>query len=416
MMSALRKRVAEVLGHALPPCLGVAVSGGGDSVALLAVLVAFARDHDIDLHAITIDHGVRAGAQSEIDLVAELCKGWKVPHHVARWTGWQGEGNFQAEARSARYALMAEWAEAQDIKHIALGHTADDQAETFLMRLARGAGVDGLSAMAPRRVDRGITWLRPFLETERATLRSFLRAEEVRWCEDPSNENRDYQRIRARDALKALAPLDITVSGLVQVSQNMAKAREALRWQAFIAARDIVTCRDGIIAFDRRGFHALPEEIERRLIAHSVQWVSGSPYGPRGPAVARTLASARDGASSTLDGCQVMPREGVLWVFREFNAVRDLSAGLGEIWDNRWRVTGPARQGHSVAVRALGPDGIDRLADWRASGLPREALASTPSVWDGAEMRAAPVAKSDPDWHATLEYGADAYFAALLSH
>lgn len=413
MTSALIERVAEVLGHALPPRLGVAVSGGGDSVALLAVLVAFAREHDIDLRAITIDHGVRAGAQAEIDLVAELCEARQVPHHVSRWTGWQGDGNFQAEAREARYTLMAEWAKGQDITHIALGHTADDQAETLLMRLARGAGVDGLSGMASRRVDRGITWIRPFLETERAALRSFLRAEDLRWCEDPSNENRDYQRIRARDALKTLDSLGITVSGLVQVSQNMAKAREALRWQAFIAARDIVTCRDGVIALDRRGFHALPEEIERRLMAHSVQWVSGSAYGPRGPAVARTLQSARGGASATLDGCQVMPKEGVLWVFREFNAVRDMRCDVGEVWDNRWRVTGP-KQG--AAVRALGPDGLDRVADWRATGVPREALLSTPSVWDAGEMIAAPAAQASAEWHAALEYGPDTYFAALLSH
>ncbi|WP_223420738.1 tRNA lysidine(34) synthetase TilS [Tateyamaria pelophila] len=407
--------MAAVLGHAPPKRLGVAVSGGGDSVALLSVLVAYARDHDIELHVITIDHGVRPEAAREIAFVRDLCAKWNLSHDVAHWTEWDEQGNFQAAARAARYALMADWARDRKIAHIALGHTADDQAETFLMRLARSAGVDGLSAMAPRRISHAVTWIRPFLQTDRATLRAHLKASQLQWCEDPSNENRDYQRIKARDALKVLNTLGISVESLGQVTQNMARARDALMWQTFIATRDMVKIRHGVIAIDIRGFLAQPEEIGRRLLTHSVQWVSGSVYGPRGPAIARALASVRAGATTTLDRCQVMTKNGVVWVFREYNAVRDTVCAITQNWDDRWRVTGP-QEGRALEVRALGFEALNRFEDWRGIGLPRAALASSPSVWYKEELIAAPIVMPDAEWKAELEYGVDTYFAALLSH
>lgn len=415
MTATLIESVGSVLGHTPPQRLGVAVSGGGDSVALLAVLAAYARAHDIELHVVTVDHGIRPEAKQEISFVRDLCARWDLPHHVEYWTGWNEQGNFQATARDARYALMSDWAHANNISHIALGHTADDQAETFVMRLARGAGVDGLSAMAPRGISRGITWIRPFLQTKRASLRTYLRSEQLTWCEDPSNENRDYERIKVRDGLAVLSTLGVTIDGLVQVTQNMAKAREALNWQTFIAARDVVKLREGVVMMNKRQFQTQPEEIGRRLLVHSIQWITGSVYGPRGPTVSRTLKSVRAGQTATLDGCQVSTTGGLVWIFREHNAVRDTTCEVGQTWDDRWTIDGPDDD-PELQVRALGFDGLNHVEGWRDIGLPRAALASTPSVWYNDELVAAPIARPDAEWTAVLEDGADTYFAALLSH
>ena len=415
MNVTLSESVAAVLGQTPPKRLGVAVSGGGDSVALLAILAKFARDHDIELHVVSVDHGIRPEAKQEISFVREMCAGLGLPHHVEHWTGWKGQGNFQAVAREGRYALMSNWAHANEISHIALGHTADDQAETFVMRLARGAGVDGLSAMAPRRVNQGITWIRPFLGVQRADLRTYLRAQKLGWCEDPSNENRDYERVKARDALTVLGTLGITVDGLVQVTRNLTKAREALNWQVFLSAREAVTVQHGAISIDRHHFQTLPEEIARRLLLNSVQWISRTPYGPRGPTIARAQKAVLAGQTSTLDGCQVSIKGGRVWVFREYNAVRDKACDVSKAWDGRWRVDGP-RDRPLLEVRALGFDALANIQGWREIGLPRAALASTPSVWYKDELVAAPIAQPDAGWSANLENGADTYFAALLSH
>lgn len=415
MLAPLLAAIEDLLPGQLPDRLGAAVSGGGDSVALLAALAQFTKNTDIELHVITIDHGLRAETKHEIALVTDLCARWELPHHVEFWTGWSGEGNLQAAARDARYGLIADWAYGNQITHVALGHTADDQAETFLMRLARGAGVDGLSAMSPRRVQQGITWLRPFLGIERSALRTYLRAARIDWCDDPSNENRDFERIRVRDALTVLGSLGVQTETLVDVAQNMSRAREALDWQTFLAAQDAATLVYGAVAIDHRKFRMLPEEIARRLIVHAVSWMAGTTYSPRRNAVAEVLRSVRAKRGATLEGCQVMVENDVVWVFRELNMIKDVTCEVGDMWDDRWLVTGP-EDDPDIEVRALGYDALSEVPNWRELGLPRAALAVTPSVWYEDRMIAAPVVRHDPDWVAELDGGQDAFFAALLSH
>ena len=141
--------------------LGVAVSGGGDSVALLLMLATVARGRP--LAAVTVDHGLRPESGDEAAAVEALCAARGIPHATLRWNGWDGAGNLQDRARQARRTLIGAWARANGIGAVALGHTLDDQAETFLMRLARGSGVDGLSGMAPATRAEGVLWLRPLL-------------------------------------------------------------------------------------------------------------------------------------------------------------------------------------------------------------------------------------------------------------
>ncbi|MEL6451749.1 MAG: tRNA lysidine(34) synthetase TilS [Pseudomonadota bacterium] len=415
MMAALLAAVEDQFSGRLPDRLGVAVSGGGDSVALLAVLAEYARRTGIELNVITVDHGLRPEAKDEVALVTDLCARWGLAHHVEYWTGWGGDGNLQAAARDARYELMADWAYGNQISHIALGHTADDQAETFLMRLARGAGVDGLSAMAPRRVRHGITWVRPFLRIERSALRSYLRAARLDWCEDPSNNNRDYERIRVRDALTVLGTLGVQTETLVDVAENMARAREALDWQTFLAARDVASLVHGIVAFDLRKYRMLPEEIGRRLLIHAITWTSGSAYPPRRDAVIRTQKSVRGGQTATLDGCQISVEGNVAWVYRELNAIQDVECEVGDMWDDRWLVSGP-EDDPDLKVRALGYDALSGIEGWRELGLPRAALAASPAVWYDDQLIAAPMVGLDPEWTAEPDGGQDAFFAALLSH
>ncbi|MGB7244318.1 MAG: tRNA lysidine(34) synthetase TilS, partial [Sulfitobacter sp.] len=163
-MSATGDLARQIATHFLPDPprhLGVAVSGGGDSVALLCLLQQFCAAQDIRLFAVTVDHGLRAEAAAEARTVAGLCATLDVPHDILQWTDWNGVGNLQSRARDARYRLMSDWARNREISMIALGHTADDQAETFLLRLARRAGVDGLSAMANRVEHHGMIFCRP---------------------------------------------------------------------------------------------------------------------------------------------------------------------------------------------------------------------------------------------------------------
>ncbi|WP_240482098.1 tRNA lysidine(34) synthetase TilS [Ruegeria marisrubri] len=411
---SLRDQVRALLPGDLSRRLGVAVSGGGDSVALLDLLAGIAATEGVSLFVATVDHGLRPDSADEAAGVADLARRLNLPHETLRWEGWDGSGNLQDQARRARYRLLTEWAERNGVEAIALGHTADDQAETVLMRLARAAGVNGLAGMPAQRIENGILLLRPLLGITRARLREHLRERDLSWVEDPSNQDLRYDRIKARDALAHLEPLGITTNTLVRVAQNMAQARDALDRYTQETARTLVRIDAGDVLLDRNGFLALPDEISRRLLVGIVGWIGGAGYPPRSSAVQQAVKAVQDNAPAVLGGCLLLPSGGVVRFCREYNAVRDVTAMPGEAWDRRWVVKGPEIQG--LSVRALGEEGLRQLPDWRVTGRPRAALAGTPAVWKGDELLAAPVAGFAAEWSADLVAGSEEFFTSLLSH
>ena len=190
--------------------LGLAVSGGGDSLALLHL----ARALNLHISVATVDHNLREGSRAEAEFVAALCQSFGIPHKILTWQSWNGRGNLQDQARRARYQLLAQWAESLGLEAIALGHTRDDLAETFLMRLGRSAGLDGLCAMQAKRSYLSKIWLRPLLEVPRVSLRDFLQTQGHDWLEDPSNDNAKFDRIRIRKAMVSLDELGLDSANL----------------------------------------------------------------------------------------------------------------------------------------------------------------------------------------------------------
>ncbi|MDU9002455.1 tRNA lysidine(34) synthetase TilS [Sedimentitalea todarodis] len=407
-------QVRAAFGNAPPARLGVAVSGGGDSIALLHILSRCFVPGSVELFAVTVDHGLRPEAREEAVQVKALCANLMVPHTTLRWTSWDGVGNLQERAREARYQLISEWAKTQDIAVFAVGHTADDQAETMLMRLARTSGVDGLAAMPLNRTIFGITLVRPLLGVTRQELRAYLNRHEVDWVEDPSNENAAYERVRTREALKLLAPLGITAKVLSGVAGNMEQAREALDWYTFLAARDLAVVNGGDVIFDLRQFRALPGEIARRLLVRSVAWIGGTVRGPRRTPVNLTLESIRAGRSSTLGGCNVLRHDNRVWVCREYKAIQSMRCSIDASWDHRWQLVGPDVEG--LEARALGQEGLKECPDWRATGRPLASLIASPAVWRGDLLIAAPLAGKAAGWTAQLVAGEEEFFATLISH
>lgn len=384
-----------------PQRLGVAVSGGSDSTALLILLHRFCIAHDIELVCATVDHGLRAEAKAEAAHVARLCAALQVPHETLTWSDWKGKGNVQAAAREARYRLLADWAQRRQLGEVALGHTLDDQAETVLMRLARGAGVDGLSAMAKRRTQDGVTWLRPLLGVERDDLRRFLKEARVAWVDDPTNDDSRFDRIKIRQSWDVLAPLGVTPAALAQVAENMRTAREALSLQTREAAARCTSLKAGAVRISQVDFDALPDDIARRLILSALSWVNSGIYAPRGRSLQAALRALREEGSATVDGCHLRKVADAIWVFREYNAVKDLTVPVGDAWDSRWLVQGAEDIGN-YRVSALGGTGLAACPDWRATDIPRDVLLVTPAVWNDHELVAAPLVDASSNWRAQL--------------
>ena len=414
----LTQQVADAFLPRPPAVLGVAVSGGGDSMALLHLLHMLSTLHGTKLRVVTVDHGLRPEAAAEAKMVADFCCGLGLRHDVLVWEGWDGTGNLQDAARRARYELMGAWGRSNKIDAIAVGHTADDQAETVLMRLARRSGVDGLAGMKRRLVMEGMTWVRPLLSASRAELRAYLTQSKIPWVEDPSNNNDAFERIKARKALEALEPLGITVEALSEVADNLLEVRKALEWQTFLAARDAIYVNAGAVVVDDHKMRLLPDEIQRRLLVRAMNWISGEHYPARRKAVFSVLNGLRRGQAGTAEGCQARRIGGAVWIFREYNAVADIRCAPDALWDDRWRLSSsdPAQAGKDIVIRALGEDGLAQCPDWRNCGRPHPVLLSTPSVWRDDTLLSAPLAGASQNWHAEIDGGEETFFAALLTH
>ena len=381
---------AQAFSPARPAVVGVAVSGGGDSLALLHLMLRAAPQTGWRVEAATVDHRLRPEAAEEARRVASLCQAWGIRHETLVWDTPQGPGNLMDRARKARLRLLTDWAHRRGIGHVALGHTADDQAETLLMGLSRAAGLDGLSGMRPRFEVDGVTFGRPLLSVPRQALRDHLSSQGLTWIDDPTNDNDAFTRARARKALRALAPLGLTADRLAQVAGHLAQARAALETAAVTAAQRIVLETAGALSLDRAALCAESAEVQRRVLLLALRWMTGADHPPRQQELARLLAVLQAEGDATLRGTHLRVRGTQAWLWREGRAAAAARCPPGTLWDGRWQVVGPWQGAEDL--RCLGAEGLRHCPDWRATGLPWQVLAATPAVWRGDTLVAAPCA------------------------
>ena len=395
----LLQSVDGVFRHAPEGPIAIAVSGGGDSMALLHLFARWSAQTGHPIAAVTVDHGLRAESRHEAEQVAAFCLKAQIPHETLTWEGVQAGGNLPAAARDGRYGLMAEWAKSKGIGCIALGHTLDDNAENFLMRLGRSAGIDGLAEMQTRFSRNGIEWSRPLWQQSRNDLRDYLRRHDVRWAEDPSNDDPRYTRTRVRWVLPQLADLGITAQSIHHSAFALREAQTALAHYTRQEAAVHVRQEAGDLLISENVFPPIPVDIERRLIAAALQWIGSNPYPPRklfAGALANELAEQQ---RKTVAGCLIMKRKGQYRITREYNAVKDIVTATDALWDTRWRIEGP--HAPDLEVRALG-ESVSTLPEWRETGVPRPTLMASPAVWRGDMLVAAPLAGYNDEWSAQI--------------
>ncbi len=328
--------------------VALAVSGGADSTALM---LAAQRWRDLvpdppGITVLTVDHALRPEARKEVQLVHERAEALGLPCHILRREGPRPRSSLQQAARKARYALLADWCHGHDAA-LVTAHHLEDQAETFLMRLARGSAVDGLAAMSIETFmeEWNIWLLRPFLEVPRSRLLATVRASGLEWIEDPSNANTAFERVRMRRLLPRLAEIGITPHDIAASCRRLKRASEALeRWStSFLSAHLLCHAGHGWGEIPLEPLRDLPQEVRLRVLAALI-YRFGHPRRLRLAAVellddwlVHGMARAR-----VLGGARMVRRSRMLVVGREpgrLHAEMLLAPGRQEIlWDDRFLV------------------------------------------------------------------------------
>ena len=384
------------------PVVILAVSGGADSGALMHLASRWARGaaQPPRLVVATVDHALRHASRAEAEWVAGEARSVGLEHAILTWVGSKPATGIQDAARAARYGLLADFARnASAARPVAIvtAHTEDDQAETLLMRLARGSGLDGLTAMSSQRVlDEGVVLLRPLLAVSGARLRATLAGMHKAWIDDPSNDAERFERVRLRKGQALLADLGLANDKIALSARRLERARNALDAGARALAQSAqLDLHAGAFAsFDHAVWLAAPEELRLRLLARLVTSYGGRTQPVR---LARLEALAdRLGhpgfEGATLAGAAVALHGADVRVLREAGRTAlptlALQAGASAVWDGRFRVGAASEAAAAIDVRALGSPAFARLRQQLAMprDLPARAAATLPAFWRGEEL------------------------------
>ena len=381
------------------PRIAVAVSGGPDSTALCLLAHRWAQDRGGRAIALIVDHRLRPASTAEARATAEKLGAVGIDAAILTWHDPPADAS-QAQARLARYALLDAACRSRGVLHLLLGHTLEDQAETVLMRLAKGSGPDGLAAMATMRERAAVRLLRPLLWAPKSRLRATLAAAAMPAIDDPSNADRRFARARLRDNAAALTAAGLGPFPLWGSAHRSGHARAALDLAtANLLATAATPFPEGYVELRLEALRQAQPGLAMRALARCLVSVGGAAYPPRRERLGRlfdALMTSPRNAPRTLCGCLVMPPAGgreSLLICREPAAVRDDRPVADDrrpvLWDGRFEVALPPRLAGvpDLRIRRLGGVARRVIGD---SPAPGTALASLPGVWAGARLVAAP--------------------------
>jgi tRNA(Ile)-lysidine synthase len=365
--------------------LGLAVSGGPDSVALMLLAAEWAAKHAVTLIVYTVNHGLRAEAASECQFVGDAAKALGLSVQVLEWTSAKPKTGLQAAARSARYRLIGEAMARDDVGLLLTAHHLDDQAETMMMRLAHGSGIGGLGGMSRFSTVEGVCICRPLLDVRRDDLLALLSARHQEFIEDPSNQSTQFERVRWRQALPELGAMGVSPERLGQLSRRLKRADAALNALAEQSLEAIVTTDDfGVCHIDRSAFEALEPEIAVRVLANLL---GNAGLGQVETVCERLMRPEFSGA--VLGGFVLHPRKDSILIFRESGRAglrsEELAPGGSIIWDGRFEIRSLACETLEIAPAGdLSANALRSLCDGHLD-LPMAALKTVPLVRSAKE-------------------------------
>ena len=302
-----------------PKALAVGVSGGADSLALVLWLKESLPD--VKIIGLTVDHGLRPTSRQEAEYVADILAQNQIEHHILTWDGEKPTTGIEEQARIARYHLLCDWCKAHNISYLAIAHHLFDQAETFLMRLERGSGLYGLSAIQEISESYGIQILRPLLHISPENLKAYLSQHQIKWIEDESNRCTDFLRVKMRQFLPILSKnTGITPERIDLAVQNLQRSRQFMEDMVFQTIQNKVHLwnKSGA-SFDTSEFLSWHQELKFYVLSTLICQISGNIYIPQSDALCTLINELNDSnfAGATLGGICFQKSDLRIWLIKE---------------------------------------------------------------------------------------------------
>lgn len=302
--------------------IAVAVSGGADSLALVLMAKKELSVFGYEIVALTVNHNLRPNSAQEAAYVADVMKAHDIEHHILEWLGEKPKTGVEEAARKARYQLLTEWCQKNNVKVLLTAHHQHDQAETFLMRLKRGSGLDGLCCMREVSYNNGIMIVRPFLNTDPHIMAQFLCDCRIKHIEDESNNDVRYYRNRLRQFLpRFIQETGITWQCLADTAARLQSAEEYIEQQTTQIIADKVQCLgDDIYGIRHTDFLAWHREVKFRVLAQLCR----RDYIPRAEHILNAIAAMNKlpFTGLTLGGKEIFSAYGNIWLVPELHAKR----------------------------------------------------------------------------------------------
>jgi len=301
--------------------IAVGVSGGSDSLALALWAAENAKKCGVKIVALTVDHKLRPQSSNEATYVAQIMQNYEIEHHILVWEGQKPQTGIEEAARIARYGLIEKWCEQNKVSSLMVAHHLLDQAETFLMRIQRGSGLDGLCGMSPVSTYDGLKILRPFLNRHPSEMKEFLRKKNIEWCEDDSNKNEDFLRVKIRNFLPILEQkTGISPQKIVKTMETLALSRSYIEKQTENFLRN--NCRftgDCAVSVSQKTIKEMHPEILYRFLADILKKIGKKTYQPRSEDLLRLAQKIKQEifSGATLAGCELFLHQNKIWIIPE---------------------------------------------------------------------------------------------------
>ncbi len=382
--------------------VAIAVSGGADSMCLLRLMQIWCNKNHHTLIALTVNHGLRSEAVQEAEKVADWCNHLKISHQILNWEGNLPKSNIQAEARTIRYQLLENYCNDKEIAYLFLAHHQQDQAETVLLRLIRGASVTGLAAMKKQTKRNQLFLIRPLLSFSSERIEATIQQFSQDYISDPSNHDTRYMRVVVRHFLNELERKNEVITHITGTAQHMQRVDDFLTEVVDEAESKCLSIDPlGFVNFDKHLLLSLHPEIALRLLSKAISYCLGGITSIRFEEMERLYQhlNSANAKATTLAGCLIKSSTSKhenhrLFILRETSALPETTDFREKtMFDNRFFCQWPSLPKNDTTYRlgALGSNGFQQIRnEITVEKLPKEVFYALPALWHLEKVVAVP--------------------------